>query len=130
MPDNGKRSLDKARRSARHLLDYFGEDRAAEVTTERIKAFIAHRQIWGISNAEINRELATLKPAFNLGLQGEEILRKPHIPVLKEENIRKGFFEHGEVLAVREALPDLLKLVVTFAYISRSGIFEKPGKGH
>ncbi len=115
---NGKRSLDKAQRSARHLLDFFGEARAREVTTDKLKNYIARRQAEGISNAEINRELAALKRAFNLGVQGEKIYRKPHIPMLKEDNIRKGFFEPGEFLVVREALPDYLKPVVTFAYIT------------
>ncbi|MBI2876827.1 MAG: site-specific integrase [Candidatus Tectomicrobia bacterium] len=115
---NGKRSRDKAQRSVRHLLDFFEESRAVEVTTDRIKAFIAQRQAQGISNAEINRELAALKRAFNLGLQGKKIFTKPYIPMLKENNIRKGFFEHGEFLAVREALPNDLKSVITFAYIT------------
>ena len=36
--------------------------------------------------------------------------------MLKENNIRKGFFEHGEFLALRDALPHYLKGFVTFAY--------------
>ncbi len=40
----------------------------------------------------------------------------PYIPMLKESNIRKGFFEHHEFLALRDALPFHLKPVVTFAY--------------
>ena len=35
---------------------------------------------------------------------------------LKENNVRKGFFEHGDFLALREALPDYMKGFVTFAY--------------
>lgn len=115
---NGKRSLNKANISVKHLLNFFGQARAKDVSTDRIKEYIARRQAEGISNAEINRELAALKRAFNLGVQAERIYRKPHIPMLKENNIRKGFFEHGDFLAVREALPDHLKPVVTFAYIT------------
>ena len=40
----------------------------------------------------------------------------PHIPILKENNTRKGFFEHGDFLALRAALPEYLKGFVTFAY--------------
>ena len=36
--------------------------------------------------------------------------------MLKENNTRKGFFEHGEFLALRGALPYFLKDFVTFAY--------------
>ena len=36
--------------------------------------------------------------------------------MLKENNIRKGFFEHGEFLALRNALPDHMKSFATFGY--------------
>jgi len=42
--------------------------------------------------------------------------RVPYIPMLKENNTRKGFFEHGEYLALKDALPDYLKGFITFAY--------------
>jgi integrase len=115
---NGKRSLDKAQRSVRHLLGFFKEVKAQEVSTDRVNSFIAHRQAQGVSNAEINRELAALKRAFNLGLRAEKIVRKPYIPMLKENNVRQGFFESEDFRAVREALPDHLKPVLTFAYLT------------
>ena len=36
--------------------------------------------------------------------------------MLQENNVRKGFFEHGDFLAVRKALPEYLRGFVTFAY--------------
>jgi len=36
--------------------------------------------------------------------------------MLKESNVRKGFFEYDQFLAIRNALPDYLRPVVTFAY--------------
>ena len=36
--------------------------------------------------------------------------------MLKENNVRKGFFEHSDFIALREALPEYLKGFVTFAY--------------
>jgi len=38
--------------------------------------------------------------------------------LLKENNTRKGFFEHGDFLAVRGFLPEYLRKYVTFAYKS------------
>jgi len=38
--------------------------------------------------------------------------------MLKESNVRKGFFEHGEYLALKDALPSYLKPVITFAFHS------------
>ena len=36
--------------------------------------------------------------------------------MLKENNIRKGFFEHEEYLALKNNLPDNLKPIITSAY--------------
>jgi integrase len=50
------------------------------------------------------------------GLGDTSIRRVPYIPMLREDNVRKGFFEHAEFLALRDALPDHLKGFVTFGY--------------
>jgi integrase len=124
---NQKKSLDKAERMVkRHdddgkeidseLMAYFGDYKAHNVGTDRVKAYVAQRLEKGAANATINRELAALKRMYNLGLQSETIHRKPYIPMLKENNARKGFFEHGEFIAFRNALPEYFKPVVTFAY--------------
>jgi integrase len=59
-----------------------------------------------------------LKRILNLGARQTppKVDRVPYIPMLKENNVRKGFFEHGDFLALRKALPDYLKGFVTFAY--------------
>ncbi len=49
-------------------------------------------------------------------MQAEKIVSKPYIPMLTERNVRIGFFEYEEFLAVREALPSFLRSVVTFGY--------------
>ena len=124
---NAKKSLDKAERMVKRydddgkerdseLIAYFGDCKAHGVGTDRVKQFITKRQEEGLANATINRELSALKRMFNLGIQAEKIHRKPYIPMLKENNARKGFFEHGEFVAFRNALPDYFKPVVTFAY--------------
>ena len=40
----------------------------------------------------------------------------PYIHMLKENNFRKGFFEHDQFLALRDAMPGHLKGFVTFGY--------------
>jgi integrase len=112
---NDKRSLDKAIRCATRINGFFGELKAHTVTTDIVKRFIAKRQEEA-ENATINRELSALKRMFNLGLQAEKIQRRPYVPMLKENNVRTGFFEHGEFVAFRGALPDYLQPVATFAY--------------
>ena len=59
-----------------------------------------------------------MKRILNLGAQRTppKVDRVPHIPMLKETNVRKGFFEHEDFLSLRNALPSYLKGFVTFAY--------------
>jgi integrase len=115
---NGKRSLDKAERSVRHLQTFFSGMRAVDITTDRVRTYSSHRQDEGVSNGEINRELAALKRMFSLALQQTppKVPQKPYIPMLKEESPRAGFFEYDEFVALRAALPLELRPVVTFAY--------------
>jgi integrase len=117
---NGKKSVDKAARSVRHLQQCFGGMRAMDVTTDRVKTYIRARQEAGVSNGEINRELAALKRMFNLALQQTppKVRHKPYIPMLKEGRPRSGFFEQEAYDTLRQALPPELGPVVTFAYAS------------
>jgi integrase len=115
---NGKKTLDKATCSVEHLKKMFGGVRVREITTASIKEYIHRRMIEGRSNASINREMAALKRIFHLALQctPPKVGLVPYIPMLKESNTRKGFFEHEEYLSLKDALPSHLKPFVTFAY--------------
>jgi hypothetical protein len=108
---NRKRSLDKAQRSVKHLHGFFGGMRAMDIITDKIRAYIKARQENGSANAEINRELAALKRMFNLAIQQSppKVRHKPYTPMLQECNVRTGFFEHDEFMALRAALPLLLR---------------------
>ena len=70
------------------------------------------------ANATINRDLSALKRMLNLGFRQTppRVERIPYIPMLRENNIRKGFFEHADFLTLRDALPDFMKGFVTFGY--------------
>lgn len=113
-----KKSLDKAGRSVRHLQKTFGDMRVTDITTPKINAYIEERKAEDAANATINRELAALKRMLNLGARQTppKVDRVPYIPMLQENNVRKGFFEHGGYLALRKALPGYLRGLVTFAY--------------
>jgi integrase len=121
-----------------HLRLYFRGRRAVSVSTEAVKKHVAFRRsndqgtrpyrgrlnevkqipIQPACNATINRELALLKHAFYLGWKStpRKVANVPYIPMLEEHNVRTGFFEHNQFVALRAALPEHLRSVLTFAY--------------
>jgi integrase len=118
---NNRKSLIWAkRRIEQHLMSFFRGLRVVDITTDRVRSYIVKRQQEGASNASINRELAALKRMFNLAAEmtPPKIARMPYIPMLKETNVRKGFFEHREYLALRRELPEYLKPALTFGYFT------------
>ena len=116
---NGRRSIGELERRLRlHLTPVFGARRMAAITTADVRTFIRGRQEHRASNAEINRELAVLKRMFSLAVQAEKLARKPHIPMLQENNVRTGFFEAEQFAALLSHLPVELQPVMQFAYIT------------
>lgn len=114
---NGKVVRD-ARRYVNHLEPFFGGMRVTSITTDRIKHYVNKRLDIGAANGTINRELSALKRMLNLGAQQSppKVDRVPFIQMLKENNVRKGFFEHDEFLAVRAQLPEHLQGIAAFGY--------------
>jgi len=100
------------------LKPAFQGKRLISISTADIRAYAADRQAHGAANASINRELAALKRMFTLAVQVGRLHAKPHIPMLREDNVRRGFFEAEQFEAVRGRLPEALRAVVTFAYIT------------
>lgn len=120
---NGRRSADELERRIRlHLLPYFGGRRLTSITTADVNAFILKRQkdvmMVGeaeerqqrrYSNGEINRELTTLKRILNLARQNGKLMHVPHVPMLKERNVRTGFFEHEQIERILTHLPPAIR---------------------
>lgn len=115
---NERKSEKRVHQVLVHLRSTFGMNRAIEITTDRINRYIIQRQEEEAANASINRELAALKRMFSLGLQTGKVATKPYIPSLKENNVRKGFFEHDDFVRLRKALPEYLRPLVTFSYFT------------
>jgi len=117
---NQKKSLVRAERSVNHLKASFEGARVTEITSPIINQYVELRMDFGAANATINRELAALKRMLNLGAeQTPPLVDKGRIPIIRmldENNVRKGFFEHDQFIAVRAALPDYLRGFVTIAY--------------
>lgn len=140
---SGKSSLPVFdRRITLHLTPYFGGRRMAEIGTADIRAFTVARQEATyvirkarvletetgavdvpevrkrVSNAEINRELATLRRIFTIAVQNGKLLHRPYVPMLKESAPRAGFFEADQMAAVLAHLPERRRGAITFAYVT------------
>ena len=114
---NRKRSLRDVERHVRlHLAPFFGRRRMATITTADVRRYVLRRQGDGAKNATINRELSVLKRAFSLAVAAGTLRSRPHIALLREANIRRGFFEAEEFEAVRRRLPPDLADFVSFLH--------------
>jgi integrase len=116
---NAKRSLRTLTlRIDKHLRPFFGAHRLTEITTALVRDFITRRQAAGASNATINRDLITLKRMYTLAVQDGTLTSKPYIPLLIEQNVRRGFFEPEQCRRVQRHLPACMQGIAAFAFIT------------
>jgi integrase len=116
---NQRKSIDRALRSTWELAQRFEGYRLARITSDLIKEYKIARSKEEMANASINRELAALRRIFHLALSSTppKVTAVPKIEMLEENNVRRGFFEHAEYLAVRNQLQEYLKPVVECGYV-------------
>ena len=79
----------------KHLKPFFGDMRAANVSTASVEKYKQQRRAESAAPATVNRELATLRRAFNYGKRctPPRVFAVPHIQMFKENNARQGFIE-------------------------------------
>jgi len=115
---NGRRSLERIEGALKHLREFFGDNFALDITTDRITSYIKWRQDEDAAAATINRELAALRRAFRLAARAGKVALRPEVFMLRENNRRKGFFEPDQYRALVENLPDYLQPVIRTAYVT------------
>ena len=142
--NSGKKSGAVVERRIRlHLQPYFGGRRLVSITPDVVRSYVTKRRADSIvvrkarverlpdgterrtpeqrkpvSNGEINRELQILKRIFSIAVKDGKLATKPHIAMLREDNVRTGFFEPHEYTAVLRHLPADIRPVITFAYVT------------
>ena len=110
------KSIDRVMSGLKTVRREFGHIRAVDLTTKMHKTFILKQQESGNANATINRRTQALRAAYNLALREESLSKIPHFTILKEDNVRQGFFEKDEFEAVLKHLPDPYNDIAEFAY--------------
>ena len=108
------KSLRRVRGAFKHLRRTFGNEPVLSITDQRVRRYVVDRQGEGAADSTIQKELAALRRGFNL----LNLSQKPKVPNLNPDNVRKGFFEGGDLEAVVSKLPDDLKPVVRFAFLT------------
>lgn len=97
-----------------HLMPLLGPIKALDFGRRQLDAYVRQRRHQGAADAGINRELEHVRAAFKLAVDNEELTRAPKIRMLEEDNVRTGFLEHHQYVALKEALPAyLFPLLVT-----------------
>jgi len=116
---NHKRSVrTMTLRIEKHLRPFFHGRRLTAIHPMLVRQYVARRQAAGAANATINRDLIALKRMFRLAVQAGRVMTRPHIPLLQEANIRRGFFERDQFERVTGHLPAHLRGVAAFAYLT------------
>jgi site-specific recombinase XerD len=72
----------------------------------------------GAAAATVNRELSTLRRMFRLAIDQELIGTRPRIVLLREHNVRTGFFEWNEFTTFLSYLPRHHQALFQIAYIT------------
>jgi integrase len=101
-----------------HIKPTIGSLLASRFTPHQVRHYVELRRKESASDATINREFAIVRRGFSLALREDPPLvrRAPYIARLEEDNIRQGFIDQGQYLALREALPDHLKTLLVVGY--------------
>jgi integrase len=96
----GLASVVQLRTHLKRIKQFFGNDRALEMTPNRVHVYMERRQHDGAANATINREVEGLQRAFALAVEQEVLSYAPRFQSLPEHNARQGFFERGDFEAI------------------------------
>jgi integrase len=114
----GAKTVVRLKSHLKPLRNFFALSRAVNVTTTIVEQYIAQRLKAEKARATVNRETGALKQAFNLARKQARLTRVPYIPMLREDNARQGFFEHGDFENLVKNLPDPIGDIARFGYLS------------
>lgn len=114
----GRKSIAEMRHHCKPVLRVLGDRAMDALTPADLRVYVQGRQQEGRSNATINRELAALRRAMHLAMADDRLARVPKFPVLRETGLRQGTYTREEFDRIVEELPEHLKPVATFAYLT------------
>lgn len=103
---------------AKNLLSFFGDYTLSEITPRLVNEYKTKRREDGLKPSSINRELATMKKAFNLAIkEWEWINQNPvsKVSMEKEDNKRDRWLTDDEEKRLLDTCSPWLRELTTFA---------------
>ncbi|MGE0445129.1 MAG: tyrosine-type recombinase/integrase [Vicinamibacterales bacterium] len=117
--NNGRRSMESLEKTRLpKLAGAFAGTKAIDITTTAVERYKTMRLKDKAAPATVNRELAALKRMFRLGMRQGMVATMPHIAMLLENNVRKGFFELDQFKLLLKYLPEEYHALYEVAYIT------------
>ena len=102
----------------RRMRKHFGRYTAQACTGLVISHYMAARQRAGRKPSTINREISILRFAFRLGYENDLVPRMPVIKNLPNLAVRNEFFTRSEIDSLLPCLPEYLRDVVLFGFLT------------
>ncbi len=110
---NERRDPSRAERAWVHLRRHF----TGEVTTAQVMQYTSKRLDQGAARATVNRELNVLSKMLTLGVHAGLLQTKPHVPLLRLNNARRGFIDREQVEALIPCLPPYLQGLIRALWV-------------
>jgi len=116
----GHRSFRRVDLAWHHIRSGFAGLHVADLSFARLDAYLESRTAAGAAPTTAAYELRMLKRALKLAVRAEWIGKAdvPEFPSLAADRVRTGFFESADVATLVDTLPDYLRNVVRFAFIT------------
>lgn len=114
----GQTSWARAETSLKHLKPVFGHAEVAAITAPRLARYVADRLDEGASISTTRNELNLVRRAMNLAIRSQMLSHRPAFPSLKPNVVRTGFFERAELDAILAALPEWVRPVALFLFLT------------
>ena len=102
----------------KRLRRRFAKGTVQACTSLTISHYMADMLREGRKVPTINREISVLRTAFRLAFRHDLIARVPAIKLLPDHSVRNEFFTRAEINALLPCLPEYLRDVVLFAYLT------------
>ena len=110
------RTWDRVEHAIKHLRPTFERLPAIDIGYDTVSRYVSKRLESGAAAGTVHHEVAALGRMLKLGTMAGLLPLRPPLPVIKLDNVRKGFFTDEQVARVLQRLPDWYAAPIEFAW--------------